>query len=61
MDGHGAIILIEIVIVFGGALAFGWWQLRDLKRERLRREAAARAAADEAAPAAAPLPSGDAP
>jgi hypothetical protein len=40
MDGHGVVILIEVVMVFGGALAFGWWQLRDLKRERLKREVA---------------------
>lgn len=44
MGEHGVVILIELVLVFGGALAFGWWQLRDLKRERLKREAARRAA-----------------
>lgn len=44
MGEHGIVILIELVLVFGGALAFGWWQLRDLKRERLKREAARRAA-----------------
>jgi hypothetical protein len=42
---HGIVILIELVLVFGGALAFGWWQLRDLKRERLKREAARRTSA----------------
>lgn len=28
------VILIEVILVFGGVLAFGWWQLRDLERER---------------------------
>ncbi len=28
------VILIEVLLVFGGVLAFGWWQLRDLERER---------------------------
>lgn len=32
------IIVIELVLVFGGVLLFGWWQLRDLDRERARRE-----------------------
>ena len=26
------IILIEVVLIFGGALAFGIWQLRSLKK-----------------------------
>jgi hypothetical protein len=34
------LIVVEIVMVFGGALAFGWWQMRDLARERKKREAA---------------------
>ena len=32
------LILIEVVLVFGGALAFAWWQFRDLDRERKKRE-----------------------
>ena len=32
------IIVIELILVFGGVLLFGWWQLRDLDRERARRE-----------------------
>ncbi len=28
------IILIEVVLVFGGVLAFGWWQLRSVRRDR---------------------------
>ena len=34
MDNFGPIILIEVVLVFGGVLLFAWWQLRDLKKER---------------------------
>ena len=34
MDDFGPIILIEVVLVFGGELLFAWWQLRDLKKER---------------------------
>jgi predicted negative regulator of RcsB-dependent stress response len=42
MEQNLPVILIEVVLIFGGALAFGWWQLRDLKneRERSRRKAA---------------------
>jgi hypothetical protein len=42
MSQNLPVILIEVVLIFGGVLAFGWWQLRDLKRERERREAAER-------------------
>lgn len=35
MDGSNwPIVLIEGVLVLGGALAFGWWQLRSLERDR---------------------------
>lgn len=46
------IVLIEVVLVFGGTLAFGWWQLRSVKRdqEQTRRERAEREAR-EALPA----------
>lgn len=40
MSQNLPVILIEVVLIFGGVLAFGWWQLRDLKKERERREAA---------------------
>jgi hypothetical protein len=47
MSQNLPVILIEVVLIFGGVLAFGWWQLRDLAkqreisaRERARREAA---------------------
>lgn len=48
MDGNLPLILIELVLVFGGVLAFGWWQLRDVRRareeSRRRREAEAASA-----------------
>jgi hypothetical protein len=67
MSSNWPIVLIEGIMVFGGALAFAWWQLRDIKRdqkkaadERAAREWAAAAAAATAAqaadPAAAPAP-----
>lgn len=37
---HLPFILVEVVLVFGGAMAFAWWQFRDLKREREKRERA---------------------
>ena len=33
-SAHWPLILIEGVLVFGGALAFAWWQLRSVKRDR---------------------------
>ena len=66
------IVLIEVVLIFGGTLAFGWWQLRSVKRdqEQTRRERAERErlqalqdrqgadtpAAQDAAPAASTSP-----
>lgn len=41
------IVLIEGVLVLGGALLFGWWQLRSIERDR--RAAAERQRAREAA------------
>ncbi len=40
MSQNLPVILLEVVLIFGGVLAFGWWQLRDLSKERRRREAA---------------------
>ena len=40
MSENLPLILVELVLVFGGAVAFAWWQFRDLRRERERREAA---------------------
>lgn len=34
IDSFGPIILLEVVLVFGGLLLFAWWQLRDLRKER---------------------------
>lgn len=50
---HWPLILIEGVLVFGGALAFGWWQLRSVKRDRqrmLEERARQQAARDEPEP-----------
>ena len=33
-DSQWPIVLIEVVLVFGGTLAFGWWQLRSVKRDQ---------------------------
>lgn len=40
MSQNLPVILIEVLLIFGGVLAFGWWQLRDLKkaREQTQRE-----------------------
>ena len=56
------LILVEGVLIFGGALLFGWWQLRSIARDQReaakRRDAEARAGAraaeneDEHGPAA---------
>lgn len=37
-DSNWPLIVIEVVLVFGGAMAFAWWQFRDLRREREKRE-----------------------
>jgi len=34
MEDFAPLILIEVVLFFGGVLLFAWWQLRDLKKER---------------------------
>lgn len=49
MSQYAPLIIVELLMVFGGALAFAWWQFRDLKREREKREAARRAQAEQAA------------
>lgn len=50
------LLLIEGVLVFGGALLFGWWQLREIDRDRRelqkKREAEAAAQKDRDGPAA---------
>ncbi len=54
MGGNLPVILIELVLVFGGVLAFAWWQLRSVARDR--RETVARRAAQQAAEAIAAAP-----
>jgi hypothetical protein len=34
MDNFGPVILIEVILMFGGVALFAWWQLRDLRKER---------------------------
>ena len=34
MHGHWPVILIELMLTFGGVLAFAWWQLRSVKRDQ---------------------------
>lgn len=58
--GNLPIILIEVVLVFGGVLLFGWWQLRSVKRDR-ERTLASKASAVTTAAAAAAAESADAP
>jgi hypothetical protein len=50
MDSNFPIIAIELVLVLGGALAFGWWQFRDLDREAAKRKASERAESVELEP-----------
>ena len=54
------IILIEVVLVFGGVLLFGWWQLRSVKRDR-ERTLASKATTATTAAAAESADSADAP
>jgi|OpeIllAssembly_1097287.scaffolds.fasta_scaffold47024_2 predicted negative regulator of RcsB-dependent stress response len=48
MGEHLPIVLIEVVLIFGGVLAFGWWQLREIEVDR-RKAAAARDAREKSA------------
>jgi hypothetical protein len=36
MNKYDQIMLLEVVLIFGGVLLFAWWQLRDLRKERER-------------------------
>jgi predicted negative regulator of RcsB-dependent stress response len=54
------VILIEVILVFGGVLAFGWWQLRSVARDRKAAAAAAAAASAADSTAAAALAPGEA-
>jgi hypothetical protein len=46
MSQNLPVILIEVVLIFGGVLAFGWWQLRDLKKAREQTQRARRESAE---------------
>ncbi len=53
MGSNLPIVLIEAVLIFGGVLAFGWWQLRSLARDRaetLRQRSRREVAEDNAKP-----------
>jgi hypothetical protein len=55
------LILIELVLVFGGVMAFGWWQLRSVARDRQkaaaeRAEQARRCASESEVNAGPPAP-----
>jgi Tfp pilus assembly protein PilV len=45
--GNWPVIVVEGILVAGGALAFAWWQLRDLKKERQKKEQQAQAKAQQ--------------
>lgn len=60
MGPHLPIVLIEVVLIFGGVLAFGWWQLREIQRDQAK-TARERAEREAAAREAAPPEDGDAP
>jgi len=38
MSEFATVIMIELVLVFGGVVLFAWWQFRDLRKEREKRE-----------------------
>ncbi|MGF1620504.1 MAG: hypothetical protein ACFCUR_07815 [Rhodomicrobiaceae bacterium] len=40
----GALVLIEIILIFGAVLALGAWELRSLRKARQARQARERAA-----------------
>ena len=66
MQNHWPIILVEGVMVFGGALAFGWWQLRSIRMDRekaalLKAEELAKGQAEETADTSAEEPQGGSP
>jgi hypothetical protein len=37
MGEFAPIIIVELFLVFGGVVAFAWWQFRDLRKEREKR------------------------
>ena len=49
MGSNLPIVLIEGVLIFGGVLVFGWWQLRSLERDRAKTRAEREQAQHESA------------
>jgi hypothetical protein len=60
VEAHLPVIVVEVVLVFGGVLLFAVWQFRDLARERRRRQHGQRDAAQPPAGAQPQHPAGDA-
>ena len=48
MSNYLPLVIVEGVMVFGGALLFGWWQLRSVRRDREKSAEEARRKAAEA-------------
>jgi hypothetical protein len=38
MSEFAPVSIIELFLVFGGVVLFAWWQFRDLRKEREKRE-----------------------
>jgi hypothetical protein len=36
MNNYGGVMVLEVILIFGGVLVFAWWQLRDIRKERER-------------------------
>ena len=58
MGDHSPFIVIELLLIFGGAIAVAWWQIRDVnraqaetRRAREQAEREGRAASDPDGPA----------
>jgi len=34
MNNYGGVMVLEVILIFGGVLLFAWWQLRDIRKER---------------------------
>jgi len=52
VGSHLPLVIVEGVMVFGGALLFGWWQLRSVKRDREKSAEEVRRKAAESRPEA---------
>jgi hypothetical protein len=49
MSSFGPVVLIEGILFLGGAIAFGWWQIRSVERDRREMLARREREAQEAA------------